>query len=101
MIGLITALLAVASVFVRRRAAPAELRQQLAWLAYVGALTLAFAVAAIAYGLATGGGSTWVDTVFNKKDFQLAQSGNSVRSDPDAIFSDMYDQTRVNGGSIQ
>ena len=43
----------------------------------------------------------WVDTVFNKKDFQLAQSGNSVRSDPDAIFSDMYDQTRVNGGSIQ
>ena len=42
----------------------------------------------------------WVDTVFSKKDFQLAQSGNSVRADPDAIFSDMYDQSRVNGGSI-
>ena len=38
-IALATAVLAVASVFVRRRGASAELRQQLAWLGYVGALT--------------------------------------------------------------
>lgn len=43
----------------------------------------------------------WVDKVLQKRDFQLALSGNSVRSDPDAMFSDMYDQTRVNGGAIQ
>jgi len=39
--------------------------------------------------------------VLRKRDFQLALSGNSVRSDPDAVYSDMYDQTRVNGGAIQ
>jgi len=43
----------------------------------------------------------WVDKVLQKRDFQLALSGNSVRSDPDTMFSDMYDQTRVNGGAIQ
>jgi peptide/nickel transport system substrate-binding protein len=43
----------------------------------------------------------WVDKVLRRRDFQLALSGNSVRSDPDAVYSDMYDQTRVNGGSIQ
>jgi peptide/nickel transport system substrate-binding protein len=43
----------------------------------------------------------WVDKVLRKRDFQLALSGNSVRSDPDAVYSDMYDQTRVNGGAIQ
>lgn len=43
----------------------------------------------------------WVDKVLQKRDFQLALSGNSVRSDPDTIFSDMYDQTRVNGSAIQ
>jgi peptide/nickel transport system substrate-binding protein len=32
----------------------------------------------------------WVDKVLRKRDFQLALSGNSVRSDPDAIYSDMY-----------
>ena len=42
-----TAVLALASVFVRRRGASAELRQQLAWLAYVGALTAGFAVVMI------------------------------------------------------
>ncbi len=43
----------------------------------------------------------WVDKVLRKRDFQLALSANSVRSDPDAVYSDMYDQTRVNGGAIQ
>jgi len=63
LIEVITALLAVASVFVRRRGAPAELRQQLAWLAYVAALTVAAAIVAIGYGLATHGGNTTLGAV--------------------------------------
>jgi signal transduction histidine kinase len=39
-IGLGAAVLVVVSVFVRRRGASAELRQQLAWLAYVAVLTI-------------------------------------------------------------
>jgi signal transduction histidine kinase len=54
-LGLVTGVLALASVFVRRRGAPSELRQQLAWLAYVGVLMLASAVVMIGYVLATGG----------------------------------------------
>jgi signal transduction histidine kinase len=53
LIGVIAALLTLISVFVRRRRASAELRQQLAWLAYVGALTLTFAALMILYSLAT------------------------------------------------
>jgi hypothetical protein len=39
-LGLATGVLAVASVFARWRSASAELRHQLAWLGYVGALTV-------------------------------------------------------------
>ncbi len=39
-LALVTGLLVVASVFVRRRGASPERRQQLAWLGYVGALTV-------------------------------------------------------------
>jgi signal transduction histidine kinase len=38
-LALITGVLVVSSVFVRRRGAGAELRQQLAWLGYVGVMT--------------------------------------------------------------
>ena len=58
-----TAVLAVISVFVRRRGASSELRQQLAWLAYVGGLTAGFAVLMIIYILATHGGNTWLGTI--------------------------------------
>ena len=48
-IAVTTAVLSVVSVFVRRRGASAELRQQLAWLGYVGALTVgAFVLMALA-----------------------------------------------------
>jgi signal transduction histidine kinase len=63
LIAVIAALLAVASVFVRRRGASAELRQQLAWLAYVGGLTAGFAVLMIVYVLATHGGNTWLGNI--------------------------------------
>jgi signal transduction histidine kinase len=54
-IALATALLAVASVVARRRRAAAELRQQLAWLAYVGVLFLAALAAFLADGIRTRG----------------------------------------------
>jgi hypothetical protein len=43
-LALVAALLILASVFVRRRGASPERRQQLAWLGYVGALTVVWAV---------------------------------------------------------
>ena len=60
LIGVAAALLALASVFVRRRGASAELRQQLAWLAYVGALTLGFGIVMILFSLATGDADTLI-----------------------------------------
>jgi hypothetical protein len=47
-IGLGAAVLVVVSVFVRRRGASAELRQQLAWLAYVAVLAIVLFVLSIA-----------------------------------------------------
>jgi signal transduction histidine kinase len=63
LIAAITAVLALVSVFVRRRGAPAELRQQLAWLAYVGVLTLVFVVLMIGYQLFSPSGGTWLSNI--------------------------------------
>jgi hypothetical protein len=53
-------LVVVASVFVRRGGARVELRKQLAWLGYVGAVTAGWmAVLAVDTGF-TQGGSNWV-----------------------------------------
>jgi signal transduction histidine kinase len=54
----VTGALSVASVFVRRRGAGAELRQQLAWLAYVGGLTAVPAVALFSSALLPFGRGT-------------------------------------------
>jgi len=56
------ALLAIVAVFLRRRGASAELRQQLAWLGYVGVLFLVAAVTAITYVVLTHGGDTPLGT---------------------------------------
>jgi signal transduction histidine kinase len=50
-IGMVAAVLVVVSVFVRRRGASAELRQQLAWLAYVAVLTVILFVLWLLTGL--------------------------------------------------
>jgi hypothetical protein len=50
-LGIVTGMLVVASVFVRRRGASPELRKQLAWLGYVGVLTAVWVVAQILNGL--------------------------------------------------
>ncbi len=50
-VTIVTAVLTVVSVFARRRGASAEVRQQLAWLGYVGVLTVAMFALLIVIGL--------------------------------------------------
>ncbi len=63
-LALVTAVLVVASVFVRRRGAGTERRKQLAWLGYVGLMTAGWAIALIAASALTGGASSGPDFVF-------------------------------------
>ena len=62
--ALLTAVLALVSVFVRRRRASAELRQQLAWLAYIGVLTVVTAVVLVCYWWTAGGETLLGDFLF-------------------------------------
>jgi len=62
-LGVITGVLVVASVFARRRGASAELRQQLAWLGYVGALTALWAAVLIAASLMWPHYNGWLGTL--------------------------------------
>ena len=62
--ALMTAVLALISVFVRRRRASAELRQQLAWLAYIGVLTVVTAVVLVCYWWIAGGETLLADFLF-------------------------------------
>jgi hypothetical protein len=63
-LGIVTGVLVIASVFVRRRGASYELRRQLAWLGYVGALTILWAaVLAVASEVAPGPANSWLGTV--------------------------------------
>jgi MFS family permease len=50
-LGIVTGILVVASVFARRRGAGPELRKQLAWLGYIGVLTAVWVFAQILNGL--------------------------------------------------
>ena len=62
-IAIASALLTIASVFARRRRGTAEVRQQLAWLAYVGALTVFWIAVLPVTGLVLGTGDTVAGTV--------------------------------------
>jgi signal transduction histidine kinase len=62
-LAVITGVLVVASVFARRRGASAELRQQLAWLGYVGALTGLWAAVLIAATLIWPHYNGWLGTL--------------------------------------
>jgi hypothetical protein len=64
-LALVAGLLVVASVFLRRRGASTERRQQLAWLGYVGVLTVVWIVLLSLAGLLVRGPDNgWVTTVF-------------------------------------
>ena len=58
-----SAALAVVSVFVRRRRASPERRQQLAWLGYVGAAFFVMAAVMLTYSAITHGGNKAVSTL--------------------------------------
>jgi hypothetical protein len=62
-LGIVTAVLVIASVFVRRRRASAELRKQLAWLGYVGALTVLWALVLALSVVAPGPANSWLGPV--------------------------------------
>jgi hypothetical protein len=62
-LAVITWVLSVASVFVRRRGASAERRKQLAWLGYVGVMTAVWAAVLLVAGLLTNGANSWIGTL--------------------------------------
>jgi signal transduction histidine kinase len=59
----ITGVLVLSSVFVRRRGASAELRQQLAWLGYVGVMTALWAAVLTVAILILPPGNSWLGTL--------------------------------------
>jgi hypothetical protein len=62
-LGVLTAIAVVASVFARRRRATPERRQQLRWLGYVGALTIVWILSiGLANGLAKGAAGSGLGT---------------------------------------
>jgi signal transduction histidine kinase len=64
-LAVVTVVLVVVSVFVRRRGANAELRQQLAWLGYVGVLSIVVPGALnVSDGLSAGGNSSVLGDLF-------------------------------------
>ena len=62
-IALATVVMTIVSVFMRRRGAGAELRQQLAWLGYVGVLTAIMAALLVSFGLITHGSNSPLGTL--------------------------------------
>jgi hypothetical protein len=63
-LGLVTGVLVVASVFVRRRGASTERRKQLAWLGYVGLMTVLWAAVMIVASVAAPGAfNGWLGTL--------------------------------------
>jgi len=62
-VSIASVVLTIASVFVRRRRGSAEVRQQLAWLAYIGAVTVVWFVALAVVGLVLGSGDSWLGTL--------------------------------------
>jgi hypothetical protein len=63
-LAILTVIAVVASVFARRRGASPERRQQLAWLGYVGALTVTWILSlGLANWLASGPSNGWLGTL--------------------------------------
>jgi hypothetical protein len=62
-LAVITVALVVASVFARRHGANAELRRQLAWLDYVGVLTVLWVVVMFISALVTNDDAGWFGTL--------------------------------------
>ena len=95
-LALVTGLLIVASVFVRRRGASPERRQQLAWLGYVGVLTAFWAVVLFLVGtLAPGPANTWIGTVIWSMLFLTPVAGIPLACVVAVLKYRLYDLGRI------
>ena len=95
-LALVTGLLVVASVFVRRRGASPERRQQLAWLGYVGALTVVWAVLLVlANFLVRGQANGLVTGVFWSLMFLTPVAGIPVACVVAVLKYRLYDLGRI------
>jgi hypothetical protein len=95
-LALVTALLILASVFVRRRGASPERRQQLAWLGYVGVLTVAwFVLLILSNFLVRGPANGLVTAVFWSLMFLTPVAGIPLACVVAVLKYRLYDLGRV------
>ena len=95
-LALVNGLLILASVFVRRRGASPERRQQLAWLGYVGVLTVVWLVALVLSSLLVRDqDNSWVTTVFWALMFVTPVAGIPVACVVAVLKYRLYDLGRI------
>jgi hypothetical protein len=95
-LAVVTGLLAVSSVFVRRRGASPERRQQLAWLGYVGVLTAFWAAVLFLVGtFAPGPANTWIGTVIWSMLFLTPVAGIPLACVVAVLKYRLYDLGRI------
>jgi hypothetical protein len=95
-LAVVTGLLAVTSVFVRRRGASPERRQQLAWLGYVGVLTVFWAAVLLtAPALAPGLANAWLGTVIWSMLFLTPVAGIPLACMVAVLKYRLYDLGRI------
>jgi hypothetical protein len=95
-LALVTGLLIVASVFVRRRGASPERRQQLGWLGYVGVLTVVWgALLLLATVIAPGPANTWLGPVIWSLLFLTPMAGIPVACVVAVLKYRLYDLGRI------
>ena len=95
-LAVVTCLLVIASVFVRRRGASTERRQQLAWLGYVGVMTIVWCVALVLSGLLVRGpDNDLVTAVFWSLMFLTPVAGIPVACVVAVLKYRLYDLGRI------
>ena len=95
-LAVVTGLLAVSSVFVRRRGASPERRQQLAWLGCVGVLTAFWAAVLFLFGtFAPGPANTWIGTVIWSMLFLTPVAGIPLACVVAVLKYRLYDLGRI------
>jgi hypothetical protein len=88
-------LTSVASVFARRRGASMERRKQLAWLGYVGVLTLCWITVLLLGQLFAGGGPAWIGNVLWILSVLTAAAGIPVACVVAVLRYRLYDIDRL------
>ena len=95
-LAVLTVIGVVASVFARRRGASPERRQQLAWLGYVGVLTVVWLVALVLSSLLVRDqDNSWVTTVFWALMFVTPVAGIPVACVVAVLKYRLYDLGRI------